>query len=54
MGIEQNNTKYLAHIIAHGKSSRNVAYFIIIIVKSNEFDSIMTIMPIQKKNKKSF
>lgn len=43
MGTEQNNTKYLAYSLAHRKSSRNIAYFIIIIVKSNAFDSILAV-----------
>lgn len=54
MGIEQNNTKYLAYGLAHGKSSRNISYFIIIIVKSNEFDSILTVNAQTKERIRSF
>lgn len=35
------NTKRLAQSLAHSRSSRNIAYFIIVIVKSNEFDIIL-------------
>lgn len=53
MGIEQNNTKYLAYSLAHRKSSKNIAYFIIVIVKSNEFDSIPAMNPKTKERIKN-